>query len=92
MIIRILGEGQYQLDDGLLEKLNVMDNRIVGHVSKGDKAGFAKDLAGLISTVREHGKPLDPAEIQPSDVIIPISDMTIEEAKAVFSGEGLIKG
>jgi hypothetical protein len=92
MIIRILGEGQFQLDDGLLEKLNAMDNRIVGHVSKGDKAGFAMDLAGLIAAVKEHGKPLDPSEILPSDVIIPSSDMTIEEARAIFSGEGLIKG
>jgi hypothetical protein len=92
MIIRILGEGQFLLDDALLEKLNAIDNRIVDHVSKGDKAGFAKDLAGLIAAVKDHGKPLDPAEIRPSDLIIPGSDMSIEEAKSVFSGEGLIKG
>lgn len=92
MIIRILGEGQFLLDDALLEKLNAIDNQIVDHVSKGDKAGFASDLEGLIAAVKDHGKPLDPAEIRPSDLIIPGSDMSIEEAKSVFSGEGLIKG
>lgn len=92
MIIRILGEGQFLLDDSLLNKVNAIDNQIVDHVSTGDKAGFARDLKKLISTVKDLGRPLDPAEILPSDVIIPSSDMTIEEARAVFSGEGLIKG
>jgi hypothetical protein len=92
MIIRILGEGQFLLDDGLLDKVNAIDNQIVDHVSKEDKAGFARDLKKLISAVKELGRPLDPAEILPSDVIIPNSDMTIEEAALVFSGEGLIKG
>jgi hypothetical protein len=92
MIIRILGDGQFLLDDGLLDKVNSIDNQIVDHVSKRDKAGFARDLKKLISTVKELGRPLDPAEILQSDVIIPNSEMTMEEAALVFSGEGLIKG
>ncbi|MDD4162229.1 MAG: hypothetical protein PHW87_07085 [Methanothrix sp.] len=92
MIIRILGEGQFRLDDSLLDRVNKIDNQIVNHVSLGNKVEYAKDLANLISTVKELAEPLDPVEIMPSDIIIPPSDLSFEEAKQVFCGEGLIKG
>ena len=92
MIIRILGEGQFRLDDNLLDRVNKIDNKIVNHVSQGNKIEFARDLANLISTVKELAQPLDPAEILPSDIIIPQFDMSFEEARQVFCGEGLIKG
>ena len=92
MIIRILGEGQFQLDEKLLDRVNKIDNQIVKHVTSGNKVEFAKDLANLISTVKELAEPLDPVEILPSDIIIPQSDMSFEEARQVFCGEGLIKG
>jgi hypothetical protein len=91
MIIRILGEGQFRLDDKHLDKLNKIDNEIVEHVSKGNKAEFRKDLAKLISIIKEEGEPLDPVEIVSSDIIIPPGDMSIAEAKKVFCGPGLIK-
>ncbi len=42
--------------------------------------------------IQEKGEAMDPAEIVPSDIIVPPADMTLDEAKQVFSGEGLIKG
>lgn len=92
MIIRILGEGQFLIDDGHLEKINAIDNEIVSHVSQGKKVEYARDLAKLISTIKELARPLDPSQIIKSDVIIPPSDMSFDEAKKVFSGDGLIKG
>jgi hypothetical protein len=91
MIIRILGEGQFRLDGKHLEGLNKIDNRIVDHVNKGDKAAFREDLDKLISMVKGQGEPLDPVDIIKSDVIIPPNDLSFEEAKRVFSGHGLIK-
>jgi hypothetical protein len=91
MIVRILGEGQFRMDDKLLDNLNKIDNEIVNHVSKGNQAEFQKDLAKFISTIRKEGEPLDPIEIIPSDIIIPPTDLSMEEAKRVFSGHGLIK-
>jgi hypothetical protein len=92
MIIRILGEGQFRLDDNLVNKVNKIDNQIVDHVQKGNKAEFLRDLAKLIATVKELGEPLDPVEIIPSDIIIPPEDLSLEEARKVFCEEGLIKG
>jgi len=92
MIIRILGEGQFRLDDGLVQKINKIDNQIVDHVSKGKKTEYVQDLANLISTIKELAEPVDPVEILPSDIIIPPSDLSFEEARKVFCDEGLIKG
>jgi hypothetical protein len=92
MIIRILGIGQFRLDDRHVDSLNKIDNKIVEHVSKGEEKEFRKDLAKIISMIQENGEPLDPAEIIPSDIIVPPADMTLDEASQVFCGDGLIKG
>lgn len=91
MIARILGIGQFKLDDRHLDSLNKVDNEIVEHVSKGNQKEFRKDLAKLISIIKKQGKPLDPAEIIPSDIIVPPEDMSFAEAKSIFSEPGLIK-
>ena len=46
----------------------------------------------MISTIKELAEPVDPVEILPSDIIIPPSDLSFEEARKVFCDEGLIKG
>lgn len=92
MIIRILGIGQFKLDDRHIDILNKIDNQIVEHVSKGREKEFRADLAKIISMIQENGEAIDPAEIISSDIIVPPADMTLEEARQVFSGEGLIKG
>jgi len=91
MIIRILGEGQFRLDDKHLEDLNKIDNRIVDHVNKGDQIAFRKDLDKLISMAKDLGEPLDTVDILQSDLIFPPEDMSFEEAKRVFSGTGIIR-
>ena len=91
MIIRILGEGQFRLDEKYIADLNKIDNRIVDHVKKGNQIAFRKDLDKLISTVKDLSEPLDPVDIVQSDLIFPPEDLSFEEAKRVFSGDGIIK-
>lgn len=91
MIIRVMGDGQYEVDSCLLDQINVIDNRIVDHVSQGRQKEFREDLNKLIKTVKENGKTLDPKEIVRSDVIVPPKDLTFEEAKNIFKGYGLIE-
>lgn len=91
MIVRILGEGQFKLDDKHLDELNKIDNRIVDHVNKGNQAAFQKDLDNLLSAVKKQGEPLDPVDIIPSDLIFPPEDLSFEEAKRVFKETGIIE-
>ena len=86
MIIRILGEGQFRLDDKHMNDLNKIDNRIVDYMNRGNQTEFMKELDRLISAVKELGEPLDRVEIVQSDLIIPPEDLSFEEARRVFSG------
>ncbi len=91
MIIRIMGEGQYDVDERVVQELNTIDNGIVDHVGKGEVDKFREDLSRLISTVKSNGKQVDTKEIMKSDIIIPPKDLTLEEARGIFKGDGLIK-
>jgi PspA-Associated protein len=90
MIVRILGENQYVLDSKYLDKLNELDNCMVDHLGSDDVDEFRSCLHEMIHTIREKGTPLDPAEIRPSDLIVPSPDITPEEARQLFTEEGII--
>ncbi len=91
-IVRIMGHGQFTVDGRTLKKLNDVDNAIVELVSteRSDDTEFKKKLTELSNLVVEKGKPLDPHEIIKSDIILPSVDLSIDEAKKLFKGEGVI--
>ncbi|MDQ5831028.1 MAG: hypothetical protein M3269_02035 [Thermoproteota archaeon] len=91
-IVRIMGHGQFTVDGRTLKKLNDIDNAIVELVSteRSDDTEFKKKLTELSNLVVEKGKPLDPHEIIRSDIILPSVDLSIDEAKKLFKGEGVI--
>lgn len=91
-IVRIMGHGQFTVDSRTLKKLNDIDNSIVELVSaeRSDDTEFKKKLTELSHMVVENGKPLDPHEIIKSDIILPSADLSIDEAKKLFRGEGVI--
>jgi hypothetical protein len=92
MIVRILGDNQYVLDSKYLDKLNELDNCMVDHLGSGEADEFNTCLHEMINIIRDKGTPLDPAEIRPSDLIVPSPDMTPEEARKLFTAEGIIPG
>jgi hypothetical protein len=91
-IVRIMGRGQFTVDSKTLKKLNDIDSAIVEMVrrERSDDFEFKKRLAELNEMVVKNGKPLDPREIIKSDIILPSADLSIDEAKRLFSGEGVI--
>jgi PspA-Associated protein len=91
-IVRIMGHGQFTVDGRTLKKLNDIDNAIVELVSaeRSDDTEFKKRLTELSHMVVENAKPLDPHEIIKSDIILPSADLSIDEAKKLFRGEGVI--
>ena len=91
-IVRIMGQGQYTVDNRTLKRLNDLDNAIVQLVSteRSDDIEFKKKLTELNRMVVKDGKPLDPREIIKSDIILPSTDLSIDEAKRLFRGEGVI--
>ncbi len=92
MIVRIATEGQYELDDADADTLNQLDNQAVAACDGNDEQQFQEHFQRLLEFVRENGRPVDESRLEPSDVIIPPPDTSLDEAKAEFSGEGLIPG
>ena len=90
MIVRISGEGQYELPDGDAERLNELDNQAVAAVEAGDEGKFSELWGQMLELVSADGREIGDDELVESDVILPPRDSTFEEAKAEFSGDGLI--
>ena len=91
-IVRIMGHGQFTVDTKTLKRLNDIDNAIVTLVSqeRSDDVEFRKRLTELNDIVVKDGKPLDPHEIIRSDIILPSADLSVDEAKKLFRGDGVI--
>lgn len=90
MIVRLMGEGQYRADDELAGRLDAIDNQAVAALERDDEQGFRVQLEELARAVREEGERLDDSELVASDLIVPPTDLSLEEARELFSGEGLI--
>jgi hypothetical protein len=90
VIVRISGEGQFELPDGDAERLNELDNKAVGAVESGDETGFKELWDQMLALVESDGKELSDDELVESDVILPPRDISFAEAQGEFTGEGLI--
>lgn len=94
MIVRILNEGQWRVDDGALPDLNRLDDAVEDAVSTDDETELSSALLALLQEVRSVGTPVPDDELSDSDLILPGADATLEEIRELLStsDEGLIPG
>ncbi len=92
MIVRILGEGQYDLSEDSIAALNGLDARVESCVEAGDEDEFHTALAALLDGVRAAGAERGADSLEPSDLILPMSDASLAEVRDMLSGDGLIPG
>ena len=90
MIVRLLTEGQYRVSDDLAGPLNELDDKALAALDSDDEAQLVEQLEAMWALVQKEGSALPDDEIVGSDVIIPPSDLTLDEARELFSGDGLI--
>ncbi|MEV6203981.1 hypothetical protein AB0M64_28995 [Streptomyces sp. NPDC051771] len=92
MIVRIMGEGQRELADSHLAELNRLDDELLREMQSGDEKGFRRTLAALLDAVRTLGAPLPDDALEPSELILPSPDATLDEVREMLSDDGLIPG
>lgn len=92
MIIRILGEGQLEVDDAEVDSFNELDARVEQAVESGDEESFRTSLTALLDAVRAAGTAVPDDELVESHLILPPSDATADEVSALLGDEGLIPG
>ena len=92
MIVRILGEGQFDIDDSDTTELNRLDSELETAVEHNDAAAFTAALHGMLAQVRAQGSPLPPDSLEPSDLILPPQDSSMDYVRKMLTDEGLIPG
>ena len=90
MIVRIMGEGQWRVSDDLGERLNDLDDQAIAALGEDDEERLDRTLEEMATLVRREGTRLAAEDLSPSDAIIPPTDLTLEETRELFEGEGLI--
>ena len=90
MIVRLMGEGQYRLDDSVLGRLNELDDQAAAAVEAGDEPKLDQALDEMFSLVKSEGEALGEDELAASDVVIPPSDLSLEETRQLLTHEGFI--
>ncbi|MGW4103427.1 PspA-associated protein PspAA [Streptomyces sp. NPDC004976] len=92
MIMRILGEGQYEITEEHLDRLNELDAALQNAADAGDETAFTAALSALLDAVRSLGTPLPDERITPSDLVLPDEDTSLTQVRELLSDEGLIPG
>jgi hypothetical protein len=92
VIVRILGEGQLEVDDGAAAELNELDLKLEAAVEQRDESGFRLALDTLLSRVRDIGMPVHADVLKPSELIVPQPDATMDDVRKMLTDEGVIPG
>jgi hypothetical protein len=92
VIVRILGEGQFRVDDSAAAELNRLDTELEAAVEHGHEPAFTAALTSLLAQVRAQGSPLPPDILEPSELILPAQDSSMDDVRKLLTDEGLIPG
>ena len=90
MIVRIMGEGQWDVPDEHLPALNVLDEALERAVEASDESTFRVEMTALLDAVRDQGDRCEDDSLEESDLILPPADATLEEVRALLGDEGLV--
>lgn len=92
MIIRIMGEGQYDVPDEAVESLNGLDADLEQALRSDDDERFRTALSALLARVRAVAQPLPFDSLEPSDAVLPAEDAHVDDVRSLLGEEGLIPG
>jgi len=90
VIVRVLGEGQFEVDEEVAKGLNDLDEQAGRALEAGDQEQFSELLGRMAEAVRTNGSCLPNEYMSASEGIIPPDDLTLDEARQLFEGDGLI--
>ena len=86
MIVRILGEGLFDVPDAKAPEIDKLDSALAAAVESGDAGAFAAAIEELLATVRGSGTALPPERYVRSDLALPAEGTTLDELAALLAG------
>jgi hypothetical protein len=90
VIVRLMNEGQYRVGDDLRERLNALDDEAMAALDRDDESELDAKLDAMWQLVQSEGERLPDDSLEPSDVVVPPSDLTLQETRKLFSEDGLV--
>ena len=88
MIVRILGDGQFDVAESDRDHLHQLEGTLNAAVDGDDEVAFASALAAVVAEVRRVGTELPPDAFTASDLVLPFDDATLDETKALLAEPG----
>jgi hypothetical protein len=88
-IVRVIGHGQFRVDNRTAKKISKIDNELIKIIElrkQGEKK-YSQRVSEVLGLVKRKGLPLEHKEIIQSDIIVPGADISIEEAKNLFTDQ-----
>ncbi|GAA2226102.1 MULTISPECIES: PspA-associated protein PspAA [Kitasatospora] len=94
MIMRVMGEGQYEVGEDHLNRLNQLDDELLTALDSGDETRFREAYGKLLDAVRQLGTRVPDDSLEPSDLILPDAEASLDEVRRLLlsEGEGIIPG
>lgn len=90
MIVRVLGEGQYEVSDDLMEQLGELDEKAMGALEQEDETALTALVAKMGELVRSMGERIADDRLVSSEIVVPDSDSTLEELRGLRDEDGFI--
>ncbi|GIH30064.1 hypothetical protein Mam01_02280 [Microbispora amethystogenes] len=87
-----MGEGQVEIAPADIDVLNELDGELEAAIETDDETQFRAKLHALLDKVRDVGRPLADDSLEPSELILPPADASIEEVREMLGDTGLIPG
>lgn len=91
MIVRILGEGQFQVDADVAARLTALDAELDAAVGKHDDTAFRAALGAAVGLVRGSGTTVPDDTFVTADYILPFSDASVDEVRKLLA-DGTLPG
>jgi len=87
MIVRILGEGRYEVPEADLPAIEQLDAQLADAIDRGDEAEFTTSLADLIGQIRHTGALVAPDDLRTSSLAVPHEGSTLTEVRTLLAEE-----
>lgn len=87
MIVRILGEGRYEIPEADMPAVEQLDAQLEDAIDRGDEATFSGTLADLLGEVRHTGKLVPPDDVRTSGLAVPHEGSSLADVRALLAEE-----
>lgn len=87
MIVRITGEGLYEIEPSLVDQLFALDVSLDAAVGSGSESAFNSALVAIIRIVRDQGQNVEDGLVPSADLVLPHPSATLQEWRILLDSE-----